>query len=76
MSLRFPDLNQIGLQVVELGIRHPRAVLSIAALLTIVLGLLIIRIDTDTDPENMLPANDEVRLRNAELEARFALVNG
>jgi len=37
-------------------IRHPKLVLTIIGLITVVAALQLPRIQIDTDPENMLPA--------------------
>lgn len=54
-------------KLTSVSIRHPRAVswLVVAAVLVASLGFL--RLSVDTDPENMLPADDPVRVRNAVL---------
>jgi len=48
--------------------RRPVAVLLTTLLLAIVAALGSIRLQIDTDPENMLPSDDAVRVRNAEIE--------
>lgn len=59
----------------EPSIRHPRLVLAVIALLTVValipMAQIVDRIDTD--PENMLPADEPVRLQNAEIKEAFGL---
>ena len=40
-------------------------------LITVALAALMIRIDVDTDPENMLPSDDPVRMLNRSLRADF-----
>ncbi len=69
------QLRRIGLALLETGISRPRLVIRGALLLTVVLGLLMLRVQTDTDPENMLSASDPVRLRNAELSEQFGSTN-
>lgn len=68
-------LGRIGLALLETGISRPRFVIRAVLLVTLVLGLLILRVQTDTDPENMLSASDPVRLRNAELSEQFGSTN-
>ena len=46
-----------------------------ALVITVALGVQLLRVETDTDPENMLPADDPVRLRNAELSEQFGSTN-
>ena len=68
-------LRRIGFGLVDAGMRRPRRVIWGAVLLTIVLGLLMLRVETDTDPENMLPSGHPVRVRNAELSEQFGSTN-
>ena len=60
------------LRLVELGLDRPRPVLAATALLTVVLAALMVFIEVDTDPENMLPTDHPVRVLNREIEDRFA----
>jgi uncharacterized protein len=64
-------VGRVSLALVDLGIRRPRRVLSGALLLTLVFAALFVRIQVDTDPENMLPADSPVRLLNAEMRETF-----
>jgi len=50
---------------------RPKVVLLVAALLTVFFAVMFVRIDIDTDPENMLPADAPVRLRNADMRETF-----
>jgi hypothetical protein len=47
-------LNAAQMAIVELGIARPKLVLFAALIATVVLGALILRVEVDTDPENML----------------------
>ena len=60
-----------GPWLVEVALAYPRAVLWLAALLAVVAALFGTGFVIDTDPQNMLPADHEVRVRNAELRERF-----
>ena len=55
----------------ELGLRWPKAVMLVVALTTLALGALIVRAEIDTDPENMLPADNPVRTLNRSMRAEF-----
>ena len=55
----------------ELAMRRPRLVILGALLLTLVLGALIVRVDVDTDPENMLRSEDPARVLNESLRDDF-----
>jgi uncharacterized protein len=59
--------------LLELALRRPRTVYLFALLLTLVLGLQIPRIQVDTDPENMLPADQVDRVFHNEVKAEMAL---
>ncbi len=54
-------------------IRHPKLVMVIVGLLTAVAAAQLPRIKIDTDPENMLPADEPVRVIHREVEAAFNL---
>lgn len=55
------------------ALRRPRTVYLLALLLTVVLGLQIPRIQIDTDPENMLPADQADRVFHNEVKQEMAL---
>ena len=59
--------------LLELALRRPRAIYLFALLLTVVLGLQIPRIQVDTDPENMLPAEQADRVFHNDVKAEMAL---
>ncbi len=51
--------------------RHAKRVVVVALLLTAVFAAMFVRLQIDTNPENMLPADDEVRVLNAEIRDQF-----
>ncbi len=55
------------------SIHHPRMVLGLILVLTIAAGLQFPKIKIDTDPENMLPADEEVRLVHSAIKEEFGL---
>ncbi len=55
------------------AVERPRAIYLLTALLTLVLGLQILRIQVDTDPENMLPVEQPDRVFHNLVKARFGL---
>ena len=72
MSLRASGaLSNIQGAVVGLAIDRPRLVILLSALLTVVLAAAIVRVDVDTDPENMLPDDDPVRVLNRSIREDF-----
>lgn len=54
---------------------HPKLVVAAAVILTIVFGSQIPKIHIDTDPENMLPEDEEVRVFHDEVKEAFGLHN-
>ncbi|MEM9466733.1 MAG: MMPL family transporter [Actinomycetota bacterium] len=63
--------RSITARLVEASIARPRAVLWTVLVATLIAAVGFVRLDVDTDPENMLPADDPVRVRNAELADTF-----
>ena len=59
--------------VIRLAIERPRLVYVLIALLTVALGAMMAQIRIDTDPENMLPADQPDRVFHNQVEDRFAL---
>ncbi len=59
--------------VVEFSVERPWTVIVSMVVLVLALGLLIPRIAIDTDPENMLPADQPERLLHHEIKERFGL---
>ncbi|HYJ32146.1 MAG TPA: MMPL family transporter [Candidatus Binatia bacterium] len=59
--------------LVRFAVDHPRLVLGITALLTLLSLVPLPKIRTDTNPKNMLPPSAPVRVRNAEVERTFVL---
>ena len=55
----------------RLSLAHPRRVLAVVLVLTAVVGLGALRLEVDTDPENSLPADHPVRVRNEALRSDF-----
>ncbi|MFV1989806.1 MAG: RND family transporter [Acidimicrobiales bacterium] len=60
-----------GRGLVEFGIRHSGAVIVATLVAAVVFGALMLRVTTDTDPENMLPSDHPVRLLNQSLRDDF-----
>ena len=59
--------------VIRLATERPRLVYALIILLTVALGALMTQIRIDTDPENMLPADQPDRVFHNQVEDRFAL---
>ncbi len=59
--------------LIRFATERPGAVFAVVLLLVCVLGALILRIQIDTDPENMLPNDQADRVFHDAVEARFTL---
>jgi predicted RND superfamily exporter protein len=59
--------------IVGLGLRRPKTVILASLLLTLVLAALMVRVKIDTDPENMLPRDDPVRVLNESMREDFGV---
>ena len=66
-----PSSQWVGRRLVELGIRRSGSVILAALVAAVVLGALMVRVETDTDPENMLPGDHSVRVLNGSLRDDF-----
>ena len=55
----------------NLAIGRPKSIIIVMLLITAALAALMIRIDVDTDPENILPSDDPVRVLNRALKTDF-----
>jgi len=60
-------------KITNFSINHPRLVIALSIVVTLLFATQIPRVKTDTDPKNMLPATSEVRVYNDEVEKTFAL---
>ncbi len=61
------------LSIVDFSVRHPRAVVILAAVITLLFLTQFAKIKTDTNPKNMLPETSDVRVWNDEVEKTFSL---
>ena len=59
--------------MLRLSLSHPWWVIALSVLITVGLGAQIPRVQIDTDPENMLPADEAVRIHHDEIKETFAL---
>ena len=59
--------------VIKLATERPKLVYFVIVMLTLAMGALMTRIQIDTDPENMLPAEQTDRVFHNEVESRFTL---
>jgi len=59
--------------LVNFSMNRPKTVIALILAVTVLLGLQMPKIHIDTDPENMLPENEEVRLFHDEVKEVFGL---
>jgi len=64
-------VGRVSMSLVHEAMERPRRVLWITAALGVVLAAMFVRIQVDTNPENMLPADAPVRVLNAEMRDAF-----
>lgn len=63
----------IGSKLVQISIKNPKTITIFMVLVTLALGALISKVHVDTDPENMLEADEPVRLFHDATKKEFAL---
>ena len=59
--------------LIHFSIERPRTVVAIMIVVTILLGLMVVKVKVDTDPENMLSEDEPVRLFHNEVKKVFDL---
>ncbi len=64
---------KVGSKFIQFSIHSPRLITTIMVLLTLALGSLISMVQVDTDPENMLAEDEQVRLFHHQTKKEFTL---
>ncbi|MFK8024107.1 MAG: RND family transporter [Ilumatobacter sp.] len=64
-------VTRLSLGVLEHSLARPKRTLVVAGLITILLAALFVRVEIDTDPENMLASDNPARIENRELRETF-----
>lgn len=64
---------KIGETITEIATDHPRLVTIIMMIMTIILGTMIFQVQVDTNPENMLSADEPVRVFHHQTKKDFTL---
>ena len=59
--------------LVRMSLNHPKLVIAATVLITIALGMQMPKIHVDTDPENMLPEDEAVRIYHEDVKDVFGL---
>ena len=69
-------LDSVQSAIVELGIARPKLIMIGALIVTVALiGALVLRVEVDTDPENMLSESNDVRVLNRSIAEEFGSKN-
>lgn len=64
---------KVGNQLVRFSIEKPKVVTILMGVVTILLGILMVRVKVDTDPENMLAESEAVRVFHHQTKEMFTL---
>jgi hypothetical protein len=62
-----------GDRLIGISINHPRLVTIIMMLVTVILGAMILQVQVDTNPENMLAEDEAVRIFHNQVKKDFTL---
>ena len=62
-----------GKNLVQFSIKKPKLVTTIMVLATLLIGSLIVKVQVDTDPENMLSETEQVRVFHNQVKKEFSL---
>ena len=60
-------------QIVHFATHHPKRIMWLTLLMTLLAAAMIPRINIDTDPENMLPADQQDRVIHDRIKEQFNL---
>ncbi len=59
--------------LVEFSVEHPKLIVVLSVIVTLIFMTQLPKMKTDTNPKNMLPATSDVRVWNDEVDKTFAL---
>ena len=62
-----------GSRLIQVSIKHPKLVTLFMIVATIILGLMTLKVEVDTDPENMLSEDEAVRIFHNRMKKEFDL---
>ena len=65
--------RKLKFSLVEISVEHPRWVVAITIILTLISLTQFPKVKTDTNPKNMLPKTSDVRVWNDQVEKSFSL---
>ncbi len=60
-------------KMIQFPIKHPKSVVIVMVIMTLILGGLMTRVKVDTDPENMLSETEAVRVFHHQVKKEFSL---
>ena len=63
----------LGSSIVSFSTNRPKLVTVLMVMMTLILGAMMVRVEVDTDPENMLSEKEAVRIFHHEAKKDFAL---
>ena len=64
---------KIGSRLIQFPLLHPKLITAIMVVLTLVLGAMIVKVQVDTDPENMLSEDEAARVFHNQMKKEFTL---
>ncbi|MBI5683356.1 MAG: hypothetical protein HZC45_09415, partial [Deltaproteobacteria bacterium] len=59
--------------LVEFSVEHPKLIVVLSVIVTLIFMTQFPKMKTDTNPKNMLPATSDVRVWNDEVDGAFGL---
>ncbi|MBN1830944.1 MAG: MMPL family transporter [Deltaproteobacteria bacterium] len=62
-----------GSRLIQVSIKHPKLITLLMIVVTIILGFMTIKVEVDTDPENMLSEDEAVRVFHNRMKKEFDL---
>ena len=63
----------LGSSIVSFSTNRPKLVTVLMVVMTLILGIMMVRVEVDTDPENMLSEKEAVRIFHHEAKKNFSL---
>ncbi len=72
-TIKFKEVCMKRFSLVEFSVDHPRLIVALSIILTLIFMTQFPKVRTDTNPKNMLPPTSAVRVGNDEVEKTFGL---
>lgn len=64
---------KVSQRMIVTSMKHPKMIVWLMVLMTVLLGILMVRVQVDTDPENMLSEKEAVRIFHNQVKKEFSL---